>query len=444
MNRHPATFEWDVLRQTRLLLAAGCLCLLAAQGVMADGSEWTVPRVLQILKAREDAIHSVVMSVQVSEPIPEGHRQRYEANIASTKLVAEAVGVTLPPWDAYEKHNWRAGEPYLVRYYRDNQGRERQERYKRPAPGGSAGELTISYVNDGKVWWTIQNNGQASIDDGKLLPRAEKYLGLEFDWRDPQFTSPRGGSLWGTLRQAQEAGRLSLASATDVPAIKPGQVGLVSRRSAHRPGTPAGIALFDEGKFLFDPALGMCPVRAEYRTVERVGDQYEPPFPPSWSVVTWDGYKEVADGIWLPTAVSWTQYDSVRFPKSGDKYAPGFNPDKAKPSEYRYESFAVAETKCRVTKVEINKTIDPDLFQPKLPPDTMVYDAINEKTYQASGLSPATLDEMRASLPDPRDTHGPGFWVMLIGANAALVIVLFLGLKYWRGRGRKTGPSSPP
>jgi hypothetical protein len=407
-------------------------------GAVASAQEgWTIARVVQTVKAREGAIEKLEAILEISQPIPSSYKNYYEANQLSIRLMAEARGVSklsLPATKSYEAQNYKSPDPYRIHYRRNSQGMQRSDWYR--IAEGWPTQRIASYVFDGHTWWSLVGK-QATLSDGVMIPRDGRYLGLDFDWGTFTRAHPvKSHSLSGAVNELHALGLAEI-----VPLTGAGDSGLIGLlvRHAEGPDVPSEANVLVQHLLVFNPDLGMAPVRYETRRGQKTGDGFIDVHPPGWFRGTWDDFEQVAPGLWLPRKFQCEGFQSVLLPKTGETYPPGFNFEKATYRDFRVESFLVSETRVRVIKVKINQDCDLNTFKPDFPKEVVLHDDINDKTYQTRDLLPVTLeDDMRRALAASRKS-GYGVWLWIVLVNL-LLLGAFGGWFWLRRRRGKMGP----
>jgi len=390
--------------------------------------EWTVDRVLQAVEAREQALVNLDVTLEVWGLIPEGYEKYRQRRYESARLMAEAVGATLPPLPREQATSGAKPEPERLRYRRSQNGLLRVDRInKQTGPS--------TYTFDGQTWWTLTAGNRAARFAFMQPPHDGVYLGLDLEWVLLMQQQPVGSSsLARDLAEFHSQGFVELAPKDKVG--QPGMVGLVVRLPTGQPLPKDG---FNENLLVFNPQLGMALVEQMHQLVRKVGEGII-----QWVTLRverrWDDFQEVGPGLWLPRAYWTGYYDDLQFPKTGAKYPRGFDPSRAYPHEFRLEPHLTHEGHGRVVELKVLKQFESDTFKIELPTDGIVHDMTRDKVYQTSDLIPITLeDDMRQALASRRS--GYGVWVWLVLAN--LLLLGALGAWFWlRRRRARIAPST--
>ena len=373
---------------------------------------WTVSRVLQLLDGREQSVEKMEALVEVSQPIPEGHRKYFEARQLSLRLRDESRGVPSARQQSYESRKYQSSPSYRIRYLRGSAGLQRFDRLT--VSGASPSQLTVSFRYDGQHWWSLRGK-EAIMNDGKAVPRDGRFLGLDFNWGVFGSEPASSHSLAGALRELHALGIVRIVHP------QPGGLVAVLVRHGARTGHPEEAGLLVQHILHFDPNKGLALVSYESRTGGMKGEEFIDLHPPMWWQGAYDAFKEVSEGIWLPMTFREESYKSVHFPKLGQTYPRGFDFAKASYLDFRVESFPFAEVKARIIDLKFNQELAIDAFKPVLSKDVTLHDQIHDKVYQNSDLIPAGMaSELRHSEIKTRGS-GLGVWIWMIVANAMLI-----------------------
>jgi hypothetical protein len=402
--------------------AAGVALLVTALTATACRSEegstaWNLENVLKVLKAREESIASLEVRLDVVEGLPAlAEYKRYlERRYASRAAILAALKIAPPPLEPFEKQGFSPAIRAQVQYAQSGV----LQKYERFVEGADKSVVrTEFHIYDGAKW-NHYTAGQGKMDDGKVeTPGVDEYLGLDLRPSRTRFVGTRGRYLHGLLESARRAGFLVEVSREP----ENNNLVVVVLRSVTAP--PKSITeVVRQLTFWFDPKLGMALVKFERRDVYMEGGSYKQTYPPDWDEAHWDTFVDEGNGLWLPRHYKSTTNVSLVFPREGDAYPIGFDPEKPSLEGYRHESFMVQRSGVNVLDASVNKPLDAKDFAADYPLGTIVYNAFDRKPYQVGGVSGKTEMEVLRVLEVQPQTSGPGRAgvVVLLGVVAALL-----------------------
>lgn len=404
-----------------------------------------IPQILAVLQAREDAMRGIEVSLEVEPPfVSERYRDFLKAQFKSMCLLADTMGLSAPSDDPRRFPDQSKVPSYKLRYLSDRRGRLRYEMHGRSVTATEQAQPWHStFIYDGHRWSGLSQN-RPFLTDGFSVPREGRFLGLDLDWQATN-TEPVGDhSLVAVLKRLAELGKVTV-----LPRAEEGSDSDIVTLLVHtRPFTELPNDLFNEHALCFDMRLGFAPVRHRLRLVRQSQDLLRPATP-DYVEERWEDFTEVADGVYLPQSYRMEMHAGVVFPKTGNKYPPGFDFRSADlTTDVRVEMFLTGMSRARVLDITRHLPVDNSLFVLSLPDNAIVNDYSTGKVYTSrSGdlihLADPLREELRQAVHARRSAMGFQAYVVLVVINAILLAFTMVVLyRTWRRRQRLRTPAS--
>jgi hypothetical protein len=441
---------------------------LVVPGAPAAKDEgWTVDRVVQLLRLREQSVESLEAYVDRVEGAGSGLKDYSVAQITHDEAHAKLNGYLPQIQGRLARLRARIGKephfppPQSYRLRKNARGDLNIEVRSGPKSDAKA-QLLASYCYNGTVWEhnmpLLSSGPRVVLDNSVELPLVLQALGLGSPFQaatDSMTPLPTG-------RAESFADCLAAAAAA----------GQVDKPGPAREGEPAhslrvafrrkvgNLARAKHGYHMqltvwLDPRRGLVPLKVDAVEVTEKDGQFRPPVEPGGYQATWGDFAEVVPGTWLARSMTLVTSASVLLPKGGTEFKEQMEdgkPAKKLPGgEKRIDlaqtvvkRFELSATKMTVTDVQVNRLGEGRLCGAEYAAGTIVEDRIKRETFQLEGVSPAidakvkkVLSAQAEKLEEERPAARTGWWLKALaiaGANVAVVLAVVLGYRRFRRR----------
>ncbi|HVC96325.1 MAG TPA: hypothetical protein VND64_21755 [Pirellulales bacterium] len=408
----------------------------ATRGVAAQ--RWDAEAVVELLKAREEAIQSLDVVLKLTEGYPAEldayHDAKRASDAAFAALRQQSVG-------AAEPRGERPLPSAMMHHYMYDS--RRRMRIEDLLEEGAVRKVLRAAVFDGSRWFTgsygPQRGGAVDAAEfGASVPFFGRIPGVELSWRSNGAQVSTVRSLYQNCQEARRNnGLVVLGEETDKTGRR-----LVKVRLQRHTSHPNAVerSLYDTMTLWLDPALGMAPVRSRQqdvtiwpeRTVERAV---------AFVDTEWSGHREVLPGVWLAGKCRQLNFLRVTLPKSGTSFAPELRAalddrdDRRRIALYdrlsRDEVFNVAYVDGEVLEMKVNEPLERGTFKLEYEDGTLVGDHTTGKLFMVGEASPEVEAALRSSVNYERRSawRSPRRMIAVVCGVGA---ILLAGVTVWR------------
>lgn len=148
---------------------------------------------------------------------------------------------------------------------------------------------------------------------------------------------------------------------------------------------------YDGTRIKFDMQRSGCFSRLEFFTARKSGVSFRE-WPPTL-VVDVSEFSEVDEGMWLPKQIVILATQSLPTSRHPDDIAKAFNPEASEPVGIK--TYNLWKQELSVSEISIKNSFAEELFEPRFPKGTKVYDGLRQKVYTVGDPAETLIKELK-------------------------------------------------